>query len=445
MGITMQRKFRYVKPSQSQPRLIDYYFWALESLNSKLPYICEKPQKNIGCVEGNGENYQGIADRGESGVKCQPWNSPYLSMVLDDDKIKNLGDLNTNYCRNPDGDVAPWCIAPNGEFDYCDIPKCQDDNDDIIDVSEVRCAPDKFQCQTNPLECVVSAFVCDGFVDCSNGADEDKCTGQASLESFEKHGNSRLDVHYVERWLNTTLKACASHCYSSKDFKCRSFNYQAAKRLCILNEENIGMTGKLVSDTDWDYYELTSQTLNCGTGLECSNGKCLKSEQLCDGKNDCGLTDDTDERNCIKPNIKVRLSGSTNPGEGFIEIKAFNYSYGGVCDDGFGIEEANVICRMAGFPLGAKKAHIASTLGNGRGDIILDELDCKGTETSILDCKFQPWTKHDCRITEWAGVTCNLDTSCSEEVIIVHAKAPFMINCFHVKNSSFKPFLGNEM
>ena len=118
MGITMQRKFRYVKPSQSQPRLIDYYFWALESLNSRLPYICEKRQKNIGCIEGNGENYQGIADRGESGIKCQSWNSTYLSMVLDDDKIKNLGDLNTNYCRNPDGDVAPWCIAPNGEFDY---------------------------------------------------------------------------------------------------------------------------------------------------------------------------------------------------------------------------------------------------------------------------------------------------------------------------------------
>ncbi len=46
---------------------------------------------------------------GETGDVCLPWNSPQLSFVLDEEKVKNLGDLSdNNFCRNPDGDIAPW-------------------------------------------------------------------------------------------------------------------------------------------------------------------------------------------------------------------------------------------------------------------------------------------------------------------------------------------------
>ena len=71
---------------------------------------------------------------------------------------------------------------------------------------------------------------------------------------------------------------------------------------------------------------------------------------------------------------------------------------------------------MAGFPLGAKMAHIGSVMGHGSGDILLDELNCKGDEATILECKYNPWTQHDCRIREWAGVTCQDQEICSEEV-----------------------------
>ena len=47
--------------------------------------------------------------RGESGDICLQWTSPQLSFILDDEKVKNLGQLdNNNFCRNPDGDIAPW-------------------------------------------------------------------------------------------------------------------------------------------------------------------------------------------------------------------------------------------------------------------------------------------------------------------------------------------------
>ena len=134
MGISLQRKFKYQKAHQSyDERLIDYYFWALENLNTKLPFICERAQKDIGCInDGNGENYYGNANRGETGDICESWNSAFLSSILEPDKIQKLGDLNNNFCRNPDGDVAPWCIAPNGEFDYCDIPKCSDNENNQV-------------------------------------------------------------------------------------------------------------------------------------------------------------------------------------------------------------------------------------------------------------------------------------------------------------------------
>ena len=36
----------------------------------------------------------------------------------------------------------------------------------------------------------------------------------------------------------------------------------------------------------------------------------------------------------------------------------------------------------------------------------MDELDCKGNETSMLKCKFNPWTVTDCDDNEWVGVSC---------------------------------------
>ena len=29
-------------------------------------------------------------------------------------------------------DAGPWCIAPNGEFDYCDIPACGSNSSTIL-------------------------------------------------------------------------------------------------------------------------------------------------------------------------------------------------------------------------------------------------------------------------------------------------------------------------
>ena len=98
-----------------------------------------------------------------------------------------------------------------------------------------------------------------------------------------------------------------------------------------------------------------------------------------------------------------------------MEIKAFTYDWGGVCDDGFDLEEANVICCEAGYNLGAHELFIGSQFGKGLGHILLDELDCKGDESSILECKFDPWNVTDCNDNEWVGVSCHVGSGVNEE------------------------------
>ena len=123
----------------------------------------------------------------------------------------------------------------------------------------------------------------------------------------------RLDVNYLERWMNMAPKACAALCMNAKDFTCRSFNYQESKQMCTLLEDNIRSSGKLIYDGDWDYYERGDTQGVCDQ--QCGNGKCLNEQQICDGKYDCA--DKSDEMDCqIKPNLEIRLVGGSTPNEG---------------------------------------------------------------------------------------------------------------------------------
>ncbi|XP_059931027.1 HHIP-like protein 1 [Gadus macrocephalus] len=85
--------------------------------------------------------------------------------------------------------------------------------------------------------------------------------------------------------------------------------------------------------------------------------------------------------------------------------------WGSVCDDLFNSKAAAVVCRQMGFSaaLAVKKR---AALG-GAGDavrILLDDVECRGDEGSLLECKRSKVGKHNCSHQEDVGVVCGYDT-----------------------------------
>uniref|UniRef100_A0A668AP22 SRCR domain-containing protein n=1 Tax=Myripristis murdjan TaxID=586833 RepID=A0A668AP22_9TELE len=101
---------------------------------------------------------------------------------------------------------------------------------------------------------------------------------------------------------------------------------------------------------------------------------------------------------------EVRLAGSKTSSEGRVEIY-HDGTWGTVCDDGWDLAEAQVVCRQLRF-LGAKSAVNGGTYGEGSGPIWLDEVNCNGTESDLSTCVFKDWAVTDCTHKEDAGVVC---------------------------------------
>ena len=112
--------------------------------------------------------------------------------------------------------------------------------------------------------------------------------------------------------------------------------------------------------------------------------------------------------------LQVRLVGGSNELEGRVEVFASG-QWGTVCDDGWGLTDASVVCRMLGYQR-AVGAPLQAYFGSGTGLIYLDDVDCIGSETNIGQCRHRGLSNHDCRHSEDASVIC-LPGICSEENI----------------------------
>lgn len=101
----------------------------------------------------------------------------------------------------------------------------------------------------------------------------------------------------------------------------------------------------------------------------------------------------------------VRLVGSPNPLEGRVEI-FHNRQWGTICNDYWGNSDALVVCRMLGFS-GVSRTTALGKYGRGSGIIWLDDVECTGSEMSLLQCRKRMWGQHNCDHSDDAAVICS--------------------------------------
>ncbi|XP_069337862.1 galectin-3-binding protein [Eulemur rufifrons] len=107
----------------------------------------------------------------------------------------------------------------------------------------------------------------------------------------------------------------------------------------------------------------------------------------------------------------MRLADGGAANQGRVEI-FYRGQWGTVCDNLWDLTDASVVCRALGFE-NATEAPGRAAFGQGRGPVMLDEVQCTGTEPSLADCRSLGWLKSNCRHERDAGVVCTNETRSS--------------------------------
>ncbi|XP_016122208.1 soluble scavenger receptor cysteine-rich domain-containing protein SSC5D-like [Sinocyclocheilus grahami] len=123
----------------------------------------------------------------------------------------------------------------------------------------------------------------------------------------------------------------------------------------------------------------------------------------------------------------LRLTNGIDFCSGRVEV-LHDGQWGTVCDDGWDQSHAAVVCREIGCG-NVIEAMTEAYFGEGSGEIWMDEINCTGTESSLMNCRTLGWGIHDCEHSEDAGVICevlsfirliNGTNSCSGRVEVLH-------------------------
>ena len=102
--------------------------------------------------------------------------------------------------------------------------------------------------------------------------------------------------------------------------------------------------------------------------------------------------------------LAVRLVGGSDNATGRVEVYS-NGTWGTVCDDNWDIRDARVVCRQLGFRYALNAYHNAP-YGRGTGPILLDNVTCFGSESSLFSCGHSGVGNHNCSHSKDASVRC---------------------------------------
>ena len=104
--------------------------------------------------------------------------------------------------------------------------------------------------------------------------------------------------------------------------------------------------------------------------------------------------------------MAIRLVNNLNSNEYEGRVEVYHSGqWGTICDNGWDINDADVVCRQLGHRA-AVQAWSYAHFGRGRGRIWMNYVRCTGNETSLEECEFYGWGTYYCSHYEDAGVTC---------------------------------------
>mmetsp|Transcript_23406 Transcript_23406/g.49433 ORF Transcript_23406/g.49433 Transcript_23406/m.49433 type:complete len:88 (+) Transcript_23406:3-266(+) len=84
------------------------------------------PQE-CGCSEVQQSDYRGNISFTISGVQCQLWAAQTPHTHTRTPENYPLSGLDSNYCRNPDGEEKAWCYTTGTvRWNWCNVPNCNE-------------------------------------------------------------------------------------------------------------------------------------------------------------------------------------------------------------------------------------------------------------------------------------------------------------------------------
>jgi deleted-in-malignant-brain-tumors protein 1 len=102
---------------------------------------------------------------------------------------------------------------------------------------------------------------------------------------------------------------------------------------------------------------------------------------------------------------------------GKVEIQ-YQGTWGVVCENGWNIVDAHVICRMLGYK--AAEVAIQYIEGETTRKMLLDVVQCSGNEKSIAKCAHNGWGKYSCTNKGLAGVVCQVKQGKKDKYLLIY-------------------------
>ncbi|KAI8514232.1 Neurotrypsin [Branchiostoma belcheri] len=213
--------------------------------------------------------------------------------------------------------------------------------------------------------------------------DESTCSPpDVRLVGGSSHYEGRVEVQRYHQWKTV--------CDDNWDIDnarvvCRQMGYPDAKEAKIEAYFGQGLGGRDTIGLD---------EVDC-TGNEANLFDCTHRGW---GVSDCGHQEDA--------GVVCQLVRGGSAYQGRVEV-LHGGVWGTVCDRGWDLRDADVVCRQLGYPEAAT-AETGAAFGEGTGPIWVDDATCSGYETSLTKCGHAGWNTSSCDHSQDAGVVCQL-------------------------------------